>query len=563
MSRAAVMLVFVAMFLACSVLAAGSAATDGNATATDTVGRARFVALYPNPVADGDVGEYVTLSVPEETNLTGWTLSDDDATVALPNTTVSGRITLATDPTPARTLTDAPVSALDGHIALANGGENLTVSDGNRIVARIRYGDAPEGERGRPENGTLVWEPLSTTDFPVRDGGPGQVRTFVLPDAGGLASDVLASADDRILLAGYTFTSSSITDTLIAAERRGVAVRVLLEGGPVGGMTIRQARLLDRLVANGVAVQVVDGPYARVDHHHAKYAVVDDRALVLTENWKPAGTGGASSRGWGVLLTQRELVADLVATFRADAGWRDSIPWRQFRDGREFTEGGRANGSFPRRYRPRTYRVTDVALLVAPDNAERAVIERLDAAKQSIDVIQVGVGGPDQAFVRALKRAADRGVDVRLLLSRAWYAEAENLAVASTLAQWADRTNASLSVRLARSRDRFEKIHAKGVVIDNEVVLLGSLNWNDHSARANREVVVALEGSGPAGYYERVFVGDWRAAVWRLTLGLGGVVMLAIVIATLVGQRIDYHAAPGVDATGSNDAVDAAIEDGF
>ncbi len=548
-----VVLLIVGVLISCTPITAGNPDSTG----------AEIVAVYPNPVVDGDAGEYVILSVPEDTDLTGWTLSDDDATVALPNVTASGRIAFSTDPDRARSLTDATVYGLDGHLALANSGENLTVSDGREVVARISYRDAPEGEIERVEDDRITWELLGGTDFPIRTAGPGQVRTFVLPDAGGLPSDVLASADDRILLAGYTFSSRTAANALIAAEERGVDVQVLLEGGPVGGMSTAQAELLDRLAANGVTVRIVDGPYARVDHHHAKYAVVDDRALVLTENWKPAGTGGASSRGWGVLLTQRNLVADLAATFQADFGWRDAVSWERFREGEKFSEGGRTDGEFGQHYRPETHRATGAALLVAPDNAESSVIDRLDAAEASIHVIQVGVGGPDQAFVRALKRAAERGVDVRLLLSRAWYAAEENRAVAEDLERWADRADASLSVRLARPRDRFEKIHAKGVVIDGEEVLVGSLNWNDHSARENREVVVALEGRGPAGYYERVFRGDWRAAVWRLSIGLAATVLVAIVVATLVGRRIEFNGSVGVSAAREDDPVDAAIEEGF
>jgi len=95
--------------------------------------------------------------------------------------------------------------------------------------------------------------------------------------------------------------------------------------------------------------------------------------------------------------------------------------------------------------------------------------------------------------------------------------------------------------------------------------VLGSLNWNDHSARENREVVVALEGEEPAGYYERVFRGDWRAAVWRLTIGLVAVVLVAVTVAILVGRRVEFggESTTGVDAMARSENVDAAIEDGF
>lgn len=135
---------------------------------------------------------------------------------------------------------------------------------------------------------------------------------------------------------------------------------------------------------------------------------------------------------------------------------------------------------------------------------------------------------------------------MRLLLSRAWYAVEENQAVADRLERWATEAGASLSVRLARPRDRFGKIHAKGVVVDGETVLVGSLNWNDHSARENREVVVALAGQGPAGYFGRVFADDWQAAVWRLSVGLSVVVAVAALGAVLIGRRIEF-----ADATGT------------
>jgi phosphatidylserine/phosphatidylglycerophosphate/cardiolipin synthase-like enzyme len=527
--------------LAVGVLFASGAVVTG--AAPEPAGT-EIASVYPNPVADDDAGEFVVLSVSPETNLTGWTLSDDDSTAELPNVTISGRVALSTNPDLVRNRTDATVFGLEGHVALANSGENVTVSDGDRVRARLSYANAPEGAIGHVENGTLTWRLLGKTDFPVRTAGPGQVRTFVLPDAGGLPSDVLRSADDRILLAGYTFTSRKATAALIAAKERGVNVRMLLEGGPVGGMTTRQARLLDRLVAANVSVQLVDGPYARVDHHHAKYAVVDDRAVVMTENWKPAGTGGRSSRGWGVVLTQSQATAALVSTFQADAGWRDAIAWEQFRTGVSLTDGEKATQQFRQRYRPQTFRATNASVLLAPENAETAVIDRLDAATDSIHVVQVGVGGPDQSFVRALKRAATRGVEVRLLLSRAWYAREENRAVADSLSTWATRHDASLSVRLARPRGRFEKIHAKGVIIDGDEVLVGSLNWNDHSARQNREVVIALDGTGPARYYDRVFRGDWRAAVWQVTAGLLVVGLATLAVAGFVGRAIPFQTNP-------------------
>jgi phosphatidylserine/phosphatidylglycerophosphate/cardiolipin synthase-like enzyme len=242
----------------------------------------------------------------------------------------------------------------------------------------------------------------------------------VLPDAPRIPVETLQSAERRLLLAGYTFASERATRALVAAQRRGLTVRVLVEGGPVGGVSRRSARLLDRLTAAGVEVRVVSGPYERYQFHHAKYAVVDDRALVLTENWKPAGTGGHSSRGWGVRLQDPSAADALAETFRADAGWRDTSPWAAFRAGRRFEHRAPANGSFPTEFESENVAVDRASVLVAPENAGDAVVARLDAAEELVDVVQVSVGAPDQRFLRAARRAAERGVEVRILLSGAW-----------------------------------------------------------------------------------------------------------------------------------------------
>ncbi|PSP83201.1 phospholipase [Halobacteriales archaeon QS_1_68_17] len=525
---------WVVLLLVVAALQPGVAAESGGS-------RPRIVAVAPNPVADGDAGEFVVVEFPGETNLTGWTLADGETTVRFPDRTVAGRIAFAADPRRARNATDHPVYRVDGSLALANGGERIELRYDGQVVDALAYRDAPEGEVGRRTDAGLRWRPVGATDFDVVRARGGRVRAFVLPDGAAVPAEVLAGADRRVFLAAYTLTSRRVVSELARKARRGVVVRVLVEGGPVGGMTRRQARLLDRLSAAGAGVTVVDEPRARYAFHHAKYAVVDDRAVVLTENWKPAGTGGRSSRGWGVVVTQRTAVERLAAVFRADSGWRDGVPWTAFRAGREFEPPGAASGTYPERFSPARVRVESVAVLVAPDNAERGLVSLLDGANESIEAIQVSLGGRRQPFVRAVLRAARRGVRVRVLLSDARYVSEDNAELVAWLAERARREDLPLTAKLASPNGRFEKVHAKGVIVDGERVVLGSLNWNNHSARANREVAVVLGGEAVAGYYRRVFRADWRGGLWELPVGFGGVVALAAAVAVLVGRRIGFE----------------------
>ncbi len=540
----------VALVLVCCLPATatgmGTAAPAGTSATTPAGPHPAIVELYPNPVADEDAGEYAVVSIPADADPAAYVLTDGEATVSLADASAGGRVAVANDPRAAN-LTDGRI-VTEPSLSLANGGErvwieqNETGGDGNAtVVHERRYRDAPEGEIATWNDSRIRWRHVGATDRAVVRGDPGEVRAFVLPDAPDVPVETLRDADRRILLAGYTLVSDRVVDALVRAHERDLTVRVLLEGEPVGGRMRREADLLDRLAAAGVEVRLVGGEHARYDYHHAKYAVVDDRAVVMTENWKPAGTGGNSSRGWGVVTDQPRVIDGLEATFRADAGWRDAKPWGTYRQGRRFERGERSVGDYPTRFEASTVAVERTDLLVTPDNAQRRLVRTIDAADDSVDVVQVTLGDWDSPLVTALRRAARRGVDVRLLLGNAWYNREDNQALVDRFDEWANERDVSFTARLADSGDRYEKIHAKGAVVDDDRVVLGSLNWNEQAATSNREVVLLLYGDEVADYYGGVFDADWGGGRPGLPVGLAGAVVGCLIVAGLVARRLEFE----------------------
>jgi phosphatidylserine/phosphatidylglycerophosphate/cardiolipin synthase-like enzyme len=499
----------------------------------------KIAAVLPNPVAAGDRGEYVVLSVPRATNFSEWSITDGDAVAPLPNRTVSGRVLLTTDP--GAVSGNGSVLALRGRLRLANTGERIELGRGNRTVDAVTYENAPDGELYVRENGEWTWRPRGATDRPVVRAADVPVRSFVLPDRPDAPLSPLRNATNRILLGGYTITSDRVVRALCGAHHRGVRVRTLFEGGPVGGITTRGRDRLDRLVDCGIEVSVIGGEHARYTFHHAKYAVVDDAALVLTENWKPAGTGGRSSRGWGTLVRDAQIAAALAETFRADAGFRDAIPWERYRSNVTFVNASApATERYPARFDPRKANATSVSLLVAPDNAASTIVSKIDAAEESVRVEQISIGSRNHSFVRAILRAARRGVTVRLLLGSSKYVRAENRKLADWLNERAKAEGLPLEARLATPRSRFGKIHAKGFVIDGTVVL-GSINWTNQSTRGNREVAIHIQDEAVADYYRRVFRADWRGGVWSVSAGM--IMLAAFVVggATLLAARMTFE----------------------
>jgi phosphatidylserine/phosphatidylglycerophosphate/cardiolipin synthase-like enzyme len=538
---AALVALLVAGSLGAVSAGADRAATEPRPSNADA--NATLVAAYPNPVADGDPGEYVVVRFPHPTNVTGWTLTDGTSTARLPNRTLEGRVALSTAPEPARGHTDRRVTALEGRLPLANDGDRLELRRGDETVDAVRYRNAPESRVRDFE--TREWRSVGGTDLdPVRTGA-GEATAFVLPDAPDRTVETLREADDRLLLGGYTLTSGRVVDALLAAHRDGATVRVLLDGEPANGVTDRQADLLDRLTAAGVEVRLLAGPHGRYRHHHPKYAVVDDRALVLTENFKPAGTGGMSSRGWGVVLRDEEASDALAAVHRADRDWRAATPWRTYREGRTFEDADPAMGDFEGRHAPETLEYDAATVLAAPDNAGDALLEILEGADDRILVQQVEIDGRDNRYLRAVRQAAERGVAVRIHLSNAWYVEEHNDKLAAWLNRRAEAEGWDLEARVDEPQG-YEKVHGKGIVVDDTAVV-GSLNWANAAGEENREVVVALEGEAVADYYAAVFDDDWAADDDRpLPVGLlaGGAV--AVAVALLVARRIAIVGRDGV-----------------
>ena len=78
----------------------------------------------------------------------------------------------------------------------------------------------------------------------------------------------------------YELSSANITDALIDTEKRGVDVEVLLEGGPVGGISAEEKAAVWRLNQSGIPVYEMTtsgSGHAPYRYDHAKYVVIDDR----------------------------------------------------------------------------------------------------------------------------------------------------------------------------------------------------------------------------------------------------------------------------------------------
>ncbi|HVL49360.1 MAG TPA: phospholipase D-like domain-containing protein [Candidatus Thermoplasmatota archaeon] len=341
----------------------------------------------------------------------------------------------------------------------------------------------------------------------------GRATLFATPREGTpVLRAVLAEARASLDVAVYTLSSPTLAVDLADAARRGVRTRLLVEGAPAGGFPGDSSGLLAALARAGVAVRLVEGAGAM----HAKYVVADERAtLVASENWgssayPPSPRSERGNRGWGVVVEDAGLAADLARVFALD-----------FARAAPLEPGEPSRLAAP----PETHEAWDAAatsagprrarLLVAPDAslAPDGLLGVLASAERSLDVQLLRAetrwsDGPNP-YVESLVAAARRGVSVRVMLD-AGFMDPDNAATAARLNAIAARERLPLEARMANPAG-IATIHNKGVVADGRVVVVGSLNWGRASALANREVNLVLEDATLAAHALGRFEEDWRA----------------------------------------------------
>ncbi len=112
---------------------------------------------------------------------------------------------------------------------------------------------------------------------------------------------------------------------------------------------------------------------------------------------------------------------------------------------------------------------------------------------------------PDEATLLALRSAAHRGVDVRLLVPVRGDSRLVAAAVRSYYDEWM-----ACGARVYEYQPAM--LHAKTMVVDRELAVIGSANVDNRSFRLNFEIVAAIYGEEAADYLAEEFEEDLEKA---------------------------------------------------
>ncbi len=296
------------------------------------------------------------------------------------------------------------------------------------------------GRAGSTTSSTLSG-PTTTAAAPTTTTvAPPALSLLVEPQAGLTPlDDFMSSARQSLDMTMYELSDTAAEQILIADQRRGVRVRVLLDRDFSGGTVNKTAYAT--LSSAGVAVAWTNGS----EIFHQKTITVDGAAsAIMTGNFTPQYY--ATTRDFVVMVSQSADVAAIESVFATD--WSGARP---------------APGP------------AGVDLLWSP-GSEPALAALIDSATHSVVVENEEM---DSAPIEAaLESDARRGIDVTVVMT----ADAEWNAAFSQLA------SAGVHVVLYPDTSSALYIHAKVIDVDSTKAFVGSENFSTASLDYNREL---------------------------------------------------------------------------
>lgn len=311
----------------------------------------------------------------------------------------------------------------------------------------------------------------------------------------------IASAKRTILLEVYILaadrTGERFRDALVERARAGVTVRLIYDAigsfGLSGGFvtSLRDA-----------GITVIDynpiAPWRRrfnLSHRdHRKILVVDDEVaftggLNIANDYAATADGGV---GWHDLHCRARgpIVLDLARTFRRT--------W--LRAGGDLYPAPRRASTAPGAGGPCFARLLENTKRRQRASIRRAYLHVIRTARTTV-AIHNAYFLPDRGLRRAMRRAARRGVDVRVIVpghSDIRMIQWAGLYVYARLARW--------GVKVLRWRGAM--MHAKTAVVDTIWSTIGTYNFDAMSRFNNLEVTVEILDAGVAGALMREFDDD-------------------------------------------------------
>jgi phosphatidylserine/phosphatidylglycerophosphate/cardiolipin synthase-like enzyme len=291
---------------------------------------------------------------------------------------------------------------------------------------------------------------------------------LVFPEAGAAPLlDAIASANKRLRVKMFVFDDPQLLHAVIAAHKRGVDVRVMLNPARRSGESENEESRR-KLVEAGVSVLDSNPAF---DLTHEKSMVVDDEAAyVMSLNWNTRNV--TETRDYAVVTTHAKEVAEIAECFDADWSRKAFTPH----------EGS--------------------ALIWCNSNGRERFAHFIDRAQRSLWLQNERY--QDAVIIERVVRAARRGVKVHIIARPPHTLKAEKLIEGVGGLRIMEDVGAKVH------KLKGIRLHGKMMLADGARAIVGSVNLAPGSFDARRELAIEVDDAKVVEPLERVAKRDWE-----------------------------------------------------
>jgi cardiolipin synthase A/B len=278
--------------------------------------------------------------------------------------------------------------------------------------------------------------------------------------------DAVSGAKTSLQIRMFLFTDPSLTKSVIAANHRGVKVRVMLNPARRGGES-ENDETKSKLAAAGIEVKDSNPAF---DLTHQKSMVVDAATgFVESFNWETRDL--TVTRDYAVITTDKAEIAEMDDCFEAD--WQRAA----------FTPGGHSQ------------------LIWCPNNGRERIADFIDSAKNTLWLQNERY--QDTVIIERLVRAARRGVRLHIL------AKPPHTLKKDKLVEGVGGLRIMHDVGAKIHALKGLKLHAKMILADEKRAIVGSINLSPGSFDGRRELAIETDAHHVVKRLNEAAQTDW------------------------------------------------------
>ena len=291
---------------------------------------------------------------------------------------------------------------------------------------------------------------------------------IVLPDdSASPILEAIAAAQHSLRIKMFLFSDPALLEAVIAAQKRGVKVRVMLNPARRGGEAENEA---PRKMLEAAGVEVVDSSPDFALTHEKSMVVDDSTAFVHSLNWETKNV--TETRDYAIITAHRHEVSEIIDGFEAD--------WHR----QSFNPGEKAH------------------LIWCPINGRERLCRFIDEAQHTLFIQNERY--QDEVVIERLVRAERRGVKLHLMARPPHTLKKDKLVEGVGGLRILDDVGVKVHTL------KHLKLHAKMLLADGVAAIVGSINFAPGSFEGRRELAIEVRDPDIVERLHKIAHYDWE-----------------------------------------------------